>query len=246
MHDIFDDLFGGMFGKTSGGQTSGADGFGGGSRRGGFNCGGFNQGDFDRSGFGQGDFSQSGFGRGRDLNAEVSVTFDEAAFGCDKIIRLQREDGSVQSLQVRIPAGIETGKSIRLRGKGMPGASGAPAGDLLLKVTVGSRPGFERKGMDVYSTAAVPFATAVLGGEVMVQTIHGAVMCKIKAGTQSGSKIRLRGKGIVSMNDPSKQGDHYVTVQIQVPVNLGNEAKEKLREFQAACSREQRRNHGAA
>ena len=71
-------------------------------------------------------------------------------------------------------------------------------------------------------------------------------MCKIKAGTQSGSKIRLRGKGIVSMNDPSKQGDHYVTVQIQVPVNLGNEAKEKLREFQAACSREQRRNHGAA
>ena len=142
--------------------------------------------------------------------------------------------------------GIETGKSIRLRGKGMPGASGALAGDLLLKVTVGSRPGFERKGMDVYSTAAVPFATAVLGGEVMVQTIHGAVMCKIKAGTQSGSKIRLRGKGIVSMNDPSKQGDHYVTVQIQVPVNLGNEAKEKLREFQAACSREQRRNHGAA
>ena len=246
MDDIFDDLFGGMFGKTSGGQTSGADGFGGGSRRRGFNWGGFNQGDFDRSGFGQGDFSQSGFGRGRDLNAEVSVTFDEAAFGCDKIIRLQREDGSVQSLQVRIPAGIETGKSIRLRGKGMPGASGAPAGDLLLKVTVGSRPGFERKGMDVYSTAAVPFATAVLGGEVMVQTIHGAVMCKIKAGTQSGSKIRLRGKGIVSMNDPSKQGDHYVTVQIQVPVNLGNEAKEKLREFQAACSREQRRNHGAA
>lgn len=236
MDDIFDDLFGGMFGKTSGGQTSGADGFGGGSRRRGFNWGGFTQGDFDRS----------GFGRGRDLNAEVSVTFDEAAFGCDKIIRLQREDGSVQSLQVRIPAGIETGKSIRLRGKGMPGASGAPAGDLLLKVTVGSRPGFERKGMDVYSTAAVPFATAVLGGEVMVQTIHGAVMCKIKAGTQSGSKIRLRGKGIVSMNDPSKQGDHYVTVQIQVPVNLGNEAKEKLREFQAACSREQRRNHGAA
>ena len=164
------------------------------------------------------------------------MTFDEAAFGCDKIIRLQREDGSVQSLQVRIPAGIETGKSIRLRGKGMPGASGAPAGALLLKVT----------GMDVYSTAAVPFATAVVGGEVMVQTIHGAVMCKIKAGTQSGSKIRLRGKGIVSMNDPSKQGDHYVTVQIQVPVNLGNEAKEKLREFQAACSREQRRNHGAA
>lgn len=270
MDDIFDDLFGGMFGKTSGGQTSGADGFGGGSRRRGFNWGGFNQGDFDRSGFGQsgfdqGDFSQSVFGRGRysgdqryaggrsssgsrgrDLNAEVSVTFDEAVFGCDKIIRLQREDGSVQSLQVRIPAGIETGKSIRLRGKGMPGASGAPAGDLLLKVTVGSRPGFERKGMDVYSTAAVPFATAVLGGEVMVQTIHGAVMCKIKAGTQSGSKIRLRGKGIVSMNDPSKQGDHYVTVQIQVPVNLGNEAKEKLREFQAACSREQRRNHGAA
>ena len=100
--------------------------------------------------------------------------------------------------------------------------------------------------MEGDGTAAVGLVEAVVGGEVMVKSIHGEVMCKIKAGTQAGSKIRLREKGIVSMNDPSKQGDHYVTVQIQVPVNLGNEAKEKLREFQAACSREQRRNHGAA
>lgn len=273
MDDIFDDLFGGMFGSgssrgtsgrgaygegTSRSGSSGGRGFGGSSGRTGFDWSGFAQDGFAQGGFNQGSFNRDsysggrGFGggtsgqKGRDLNADVSVTFDEAAFGCDKVIRLQREDGSVQSLQVHIPAGIETGKSIRLRGKGMPGLAGAPAGDLLLKVTVGEKPGFERRGMDVYSTVSIPFATAVLGGEAMVQTIHGAVMCKIKAGTQSGSKIRLKGKGIVSMSDPSRHGDHYVTVQIQVPVNLGSEAKEKLREFQDACNREQRWTHGAA
>ncbi len=218
--DIFDDLFGGMFGSGS-------------------------------SGYGRSGYSSSGYGgsfarKGQDLTADVSVTFDEAAFGCEKVIRLQGEDGRVQSLQVHIPAGIETGKSIRLRGKGMPGHAGGPAGDLLLKVTVGSRPGFERKGMDVYSTISVPFAAAVLGGEVMVQTIHGAVMCRIKPGTQPGVKIRLRGKGISSEGNISRQGDHYAVVQIQVPTELGHEAAEKLREFQDALKREQRRKHGAA
>lgn len=194
------------------------------------------------AGFGRGASGQ----KGRDLQTDVDVTFDEAALGCSKVIHLRREDGSVQSLKVKIPAGIESGKSIRLRGKGMPGSSGAPAGDLLLKVTVGEKPGFERRGADIYSAVPVPFATAVLGGEVMIQTIHGAVICKIKPGTQSGSKIRLKGKGAALMQDPSRFGDHYVTVQIQVPVDLGSEAKEKLREFQEACSREKRRRHGAA
>ena len=115
----------------------------------------------------------------------------------------------------------------------MPGVNGGEAGDLLLKVTVAGKPGYERKGMDVYTTVRVPFTTAVLGGEAVVQTLYGNVICKIREGTQSGSKIRLRGKGIVSMKDPSVHGDQYVTVEVDVPQHLSPAAKQKLREFEA-------------
>ena len=177
-----------------------------------------------------------GFGRGgADLRAEISVSFEEAAFGCEKTVRLDTGEGAgPQSLWVRIPAGIDDGKSIRLRGKGARGRGGSP-GDLLLKVNVGKKPGFERQGMDVYTVANIPFSTAVLGGEAAVQTLSGKVLCKIREGTQSGTKIRLKGKGIVSMKDPKVRGDQYVTVQIQVPEHLSEEAKRKLGEFQAAC-----------
>lgn len=229
MDDIFGDIFGGMFhGFDQGGFRSsqgftGSSGFGGGfgSSRG-----------FNSRGFGGG---FSGRQKGSDLTSEIDVTFDEAVNGCEKVFRFNSGNGKTQSLQVHIPAGIEDGKTIRLRGKGMPGSGGGEPGDLLLEVHVGSRPGFERKGMDVYTTANIPFTTAVLGGEAMVQTLNGRVLCKIAPGTQSGTKIRLRGKGIVSMKNPSVHGDLYVTVQIQVPRNLNPGAKQKLREFERAC-----------
>ena len=254
MDDLFGDLFGDFFHGSNGtGGFHGTSGFhetgdGGASwSRTGYGAGGQRTG----SGFYQGGFGDFGGQRkGADLRAEVSVTFDEAAFGCDKMIRLQREDGSIQSLQVHIPAGIESGKSIRLKGKGASGTGGAQAGDLLLKVTVGEKPGFERKGMDVYTTVSIPFTTAVFGGEVTVPTISGNVVCKIKEGTQSGAKIRLKGKGIVSMSNPGVHGDQYVTVQIQVPVNLSREARQKLKEYEEACGGHgqgrSRRNHNPA
>lgn len=223
MDDIFGDIFGDMFRQSKG--TSG-----------GFSYHGFGEDGFTGNAFTGREYRR----KGQDLQAQVEVTFDEAAFGCDKIISLQNADGQVQSLQVHIPAGIEDGKSVRLRGKGMPGLGGGEPGDLLLKVKTGSRPGFERRGMDLYSTISIPFTTAVLGGEVPVQTLSGTLMCKIREGTQSGSKIRLKGKGIVSMKNPNVHGDHYVTVQIQVPKNLSREAKEKLKEFEEACGKERR------
>ena len=88
---------------------------------------------------------------------------------------------------------------MRLRGKGHPGIGGGEPGDLLLRAKVGTKPGYERKGADVYTTVNIPYTTAALGGEARVSTLYGDVSCKIKEGTQSGSKIRLRGKGIVSM-----------------------------------------------
>lgn len=136
---------------------------------------------------------------GEDVLAKVEVSFEEAALGADKVIRFRAPDGSEQSLQVHIPAGIDSGQKIRLKGKGMPGQNGGGAGSLLLEVTVQSKPGFERKGMDIYTTVEIPFETAVLGGETIVPTLSGRVSCKIKEGTQSGTKIRLKGKGIASM-----------------------------------------------
>ena len=133
---------------------------------------------------------------------------------------------------------MEDGKSIRLKGKGMPGSGGGEPGDLLLKVHVGQKAGFERKGADIYTTVNIPFTTAVFGGEVTVPTVDGRVVCKIREGTQSGSKIRLKGKGAVSMKNPTVHGDQYVTVQIQVPSpgQLSPEARQKLREYSQALS----------
>lgn len=187
-------------------------------------------------GGGFGGYEHGGFsGDGSDLQAEINISFDEAVFGCEKTIQLTDAGGGTRSLKVRIPAGIDTGKSIRLREKGMPGSRGGKAGDLLLKVNAGSKPGFERRDMDIYTTVDIPFTTAVFGGEAAVQTLYGKVLCKIKEGTQSGTKIRLKGKGVVSMKNPKLHGDQYVTVQIQVPKNLSEEAKKKLKEFEKAC-----------
>ena len=167
MDDIFGDIFGDMFhGKSSGG--------------------------FGKRRFGGREFS----GRGSDVEADVAVSFDEAVFGGDKVIHLRGQDGNVQSLQVHIPAGIETGKTIRLRGKGNPGINGGGSGDLLLRVTVGEKPGYERKGRDIYTTVQIPYTTAVFGGEARVKTIHGEVICKIREGTQSGSRGKTKIKRI--------------------------------------------------
>ena len=99
---------------------------------------------------------------------------------------------------------------------------------------------YRREGRDVYTTVNIPFTTAVFGGEAKVHTIYGDVLCNIKPGTQSGTKIRLRGKGIVAMNNPSVHGDEYATVQIEVPTNLTPDARRKLKEFEQECNGKRR------
>lgn len=176
--------------------------------------------------------------KGEDIQANIEVSFVEAANGCEKVVRLTDQDGTIQSLKVRIPAGIDTGQSIRLQGKGQPGIRGGKAGDMFLKVMVKETPEFERKGKDIYSTIRIPYTTAVFGGESIVRTLTGKVLCKISPGTQSGTKIRLKGKGIVSMKHPNVYGDHYVTIQIDVPKRVSRRAQEKLREFEKALQEE--------
>lgn len=183
---------------------------------------------FGRGGRHQG--AGAGYSRkAQDTETEITIRFEEAVLGCDKVLTLQDPyDGSRQSVKVHIPAGVDTGSRVRLKGKGGIGSAG---GDLYLKVKVADKAGYERKDLDIYTTVSIPYTTAVLGGEVRVHTLYGDVMCRIREGTQSGSKIRLKGKGVVSVKNRSLRGDQYATVQIQVPKGLTPEAKQKLQEY---------------
>jgi molecular chaperone DnaJ len=165
-----------------------------------------------------------------DIHSDMDISFDEAVYGAERRLQLREENSRTVTLQVHIPAGIEDGKSIRLKGRG--NRSGSRTGDLYLKVHISPKEGFERKGSDIYTVAKVPFSTAVFGGEIKVDTVCGPVICKVPAGTQSGSKIRLRKKGAPILGQKGQNGDHYVTVEIIVPKNLTREASQKLREFE--------------
>ena len=138
---------------------------------------------------------------------------------------------SRKKIQVSIPAGIDNGQSVRIRDKGEPGVNGGPRGDLLVEVVVDRHPIFQRQEMNIFSTVPVSFAVAALGGEILIDTVDGKVVYDVKAGTQTDTRIRLRGKGVPSLRNKDVRGDHYVTLVVQVPEKLSNEAKELLKQF---------------
>ncbi len=130
-----------------------------------------------------------------------------------------------------IPAGIDNGQSVRIREKGEPGINGGPRGDLLVEVVVSRHPVFQRQDMNIYSTAPITFAQAALGGEIRINTVDGDVLYEVKPGTQTDTKIRLKGKGVPSLRNKEVRGDQYVTLVVQTPTGLSGEAKEALRHF---------------
>ena len=270
-------------------------------------------GSFFGGGFGGGArSSRNGPQRGESIRAGVTVSFEEAAFGCEKEVTVDRVDqcptckgsgcesgttpevcsqcggtGTVQqrrqtpmgvfattttcpkcggrgkiihspckdcggtgqqrkrrTIQVNIPAGIDNGQTISLRGQGSAGRNGGPAGDLLITVTVRPHQLFRREGTDVLCEAPITFTQAVLGGEMEIPTIDGKVKYDIPEGTQTGTTFRLRGKGIPNLNGRGR-GDQYVTVYIETPRNLNREQKEALKKFSQSLGEhnyEQRKN----
>lgn len=140
---------------------------------------------------------------------------------------------SKKRIQVTIPAGIDNGQSVRIRDKGEPGRNGGPRGDLLVEVMVSRHPIFQRQDMNIYSTAPISYAQAALGGEVRISTVDGDVLYEVKPGTQTDTRIRLKGKGVPSLRNKAVRGDHYVTLVVQVPTKLSEAAKEALRRFDA-------------
>ena len=141
-----------------------------------------------------------------------------------------------KKIAVTIPAGIDNGQSIRIREKGEPGVNGGPRGDLLVEVQVERHPIFQRQDMNIYSTAPVTFAQAALGGQIHITTVDGDMAYDIKPGTQTYTKIRLKGKGVPSLRNKNIRGDHYVTLVVQVPTKLNEEAKEYLRKYDEAVN----------
>ena len=252
-------------------------------------------------GFGGGQARRNGPQRGESIRASVSVTFKEAAFGCEKEVTIQRSEqcttckgngcapgttpeicpdchgsGVVQvqqrtpmgvfassrpcqrchgtgkiihqpcadcggtgavrkrkTIKINIPAGIDHGQTISLRGQGNAGKNGGPAGDLLITVMVQPHELFRREGNDVFCEAPITFSQAVLGATLEIPTIDGQVKYDIPEGTQTGTVFRLRGKGIPVLNGRGR-GDQYVTVNIETPRGLNREQKDALKKFDAA------------
>ena len=141
---------------------------------------------------------------------------------------------SKKKIQVKIPAGIDNGQSIRFAGKGEPGTNGGERGDLLVEVTVSRSPVFMRQETSIFSTVPISFATAALGGPIKIKTVDGEVEYEVKPGTQTDTKVRLRGKGVPSLRNKNIRGDHYVTLVVTVPEKLTEEQKEALKRFDDA------------
>ena len=283
------------FGAGAGGPFGG--GFGG------FDMGDIDLGDifgsFFGGGFGGGSSRQrTGPMKGDTLRASVTISFEEAAFGCDKElllnrtepcddchgtgcapgttaeicpdcrgtgqVRIQRGGGGFaftttapcsrcrgtgkiihqpcpdchgegqvrrqRKIKVRIPAGIDDGQTISMRGEGNGGLNGGPAGDLLINISVIPDPRFQREGYDLYLEQPVSFTQAALGAELQIDTIDGKVKYNLPAGTQTGTTFRLRGKGAPNVNGRGR-GDQYVTIRIQVPTNLTEQQRRALENY---------------
>ena len=162
--------------------------------------------------------------RGQDLIYELSVTLDEIVTTTEKVIAYQ-VDGRHEKISTKIPAGISTGKKLRLTGKGNPGAYGGPNGDLYVQIKVLDHPLFKREGDDLILARKIKFSDALLGTEIDVPTIDKKTMrLKIPAGAQNNAKFRLKGQGMPHMNQKGR-GDAYVQVTVEIPKKLDKKQK---------------------
>ena len=167
--------------------------------------------------------------RGADVSYRVRVDFLEAAQGAKK--RLALADG--KQLDVTIPAGTEDGQSLRLKGQGMSGLGGAPAGDALIEVRVEPHAYFRREGKDIHLELPISLQEAVLGATIEVPTVHGKVSMKIPAGSNSGTRLRLKGKGLKDYKT-GESGDQYITARVVLPDKPDDELKSFVERWSAA------------
>ena len=165
---------------------------------------------------------------GADVQHEVEIPFRTAVMGGEVSLRIRR-NGKTETLAVKIPSGIDDGKTIRLRGQGEPSQNGGPPGDLLVTVRALSHPSFRRDGLDLIVEVRVTLAEAALGGKVDVPTPHGEIALKVPPGTTSGTRLRAKGQGI--RKSDSSVGDLYAEILIDIPKHIDNESAELIRQL---------------
>jgi DnaJ-class molecular chaperone len=170
-------------------------------------------------------------GRGGDFESSIEIPFNLAVTGGETQIALEH-DGHHETLAVKIPAGIDDGKKIRLRGRGQPGAQGGPAGDLLVTIRVAPHPWFQRKGDNLIVRLPITLGEAVEGAKVDLPTPQGVVSVRVPPGTSSGKKLRIKGHGVVAKNRPP--GDLLAEVQILLPPGLDQESIDAIKKIDAA------------
>ncbi|MBK8611182.1 MAG: J domain-containing protein [Chitinophagaceae bacterium] len=189
----------------------------------------FNETDF--SDFFESMFGGSGRGRqtkfrGQDFNAELKMNLTDALHTHKQTLTINGKN-----ISITIPAGIENGQVIKLKGYGAPGVHGGPAGDLYITFSIAPHPRFKRLGNDLYAAAKIDLYTAILGGDTTFDTLSGKVKLTVKPGTQPGNKIRLKGKGFPVYKKEAEFGDLYITYEIELPVNLTEEQKKLFTEL---------------
>ena len=211
--ETFDSIFGDFFrgGGQGGFQGAGQGGFGG------HDFGGFS---------GRGRQAGPRPRKGADLEHEITVPFMTAALGGVETIRLADADGTVQSIEVKVPAGIASGSTLRVRGKGHPGAAGGDPGDLRLKVRIAAHPWFRREGLDLLLDVPISIAEAAIGASVELPLLKGSVAVRVPAGTSSGAKLRVGGKGIEDAK--GAQGDFFAVISITAPSDLSDEGRQAV------------------
>lgn len=169
--------------------------------------------------------SQTKF-RGQDYNAELKLSLADILTTHPKTFTINGKN-----IRITIPAGVENGQVIRLKGYGAPGVNNGPAGDLYITFTVAAHPVFKRSGNDLYTTVTIDLYTALLGGETILETLTGKVKLKVNPETQNGIKIKLKGKGVPVYKKEGESGDLYVTYEIKLPTHLTEKQKELFTEL---------------
>jgi curved DNA-binding protein len=153
--------------------------------------------------------------RGQDLNAELQINLSEVYKSHQKTIAVNGKN-----IRLTIPAGLESGQVIKVKGHGMPGTNGGLDGDLFIEFTIFNDTRFRREGKNLYADASLDVYTGVLGGDVQIDTFNGKVKLKVPPGTQSGTKVKLRGKGFPVYKKENEFGDLFITYQVKLPTNL--------------------------
>ena len=164
--------------------------------------------------------------RGQDYNAELKLSLTD-------VLETHQQTLAVngKNIRITISAGIDNGQVIKLKGYGAPGVNGGPAGDLYITFSITSHPLFKRSGNDLYTSSPIDLYTAVLGGETTIDTLKGKVKLKVNPETQSGTKIRLKGKGVPVYKKEGATGDLYITYEVKLPTNLTEQQKAMFKEL---------------